>query len=358
MLSNSLIPLYALGQGQDAPMQIACAQQELGNLATQPASTNYFVQTNNSIQWRVFYDYTWKNFNAARKFNLSVKDGFKATAMDIFENTLRSLGTLLFVSSAEEANIIIVMAYAKMGHLYQGEYKDKIVIAFSGESFTYAPNLVTLSFGSSHMTEKNYLRLPLYVLRFREELSPLFKRPQELLSKHKNFCGFLVSNGHQTKGLDGVMARDRVFQSLSNYKQVISGGGHLNNIGGAISYSQTKTWFSQFKFVICYENSSHDGYMTEKVFNAYFAGAVPIYYADRSVLKDINPKAIIFAPDFESEEALIEYIKKVDQDDALYKSIWDQPLMIDPYYSYDAYQRRLQEKITEFIIPRILDKQE
>lgn len=35
--------------------------------------------------------------------------------------------------------------------------------------------------------------------------------------------------------------------------------------------------YSQYKFVICFENSKTDGYVTEKIFNVFLSGAIPIY---------------------------------------------------------------------------------
>ena len=37
------------------------------------------------------------------------------------------------------------------------------------------------------------------------------------------------------------------------------------------------TIYNKYKFVICFENSKTNGYVTEKIFNAFLAGAVPIY---------------------------------------------------------------------------------
>ena len=85
--------------------------------------------------------------------------------------------------------------------------------------------------------------------------------------------------------------------------------------------------------------------MTEKLFEAYLAGAIPIYYGDRTGLKDINPKAIIYAGDFASEADLIAYIQRVDTDDRLYASIWKEPLFVYPQVSYKAIQGMVSAKL-------------
>lgn len=35
--------------------------------------------------------------------------------------------------------------------------------------------------------------------------------------------------------------------------------------------------YSEYKFIICFENSKTDGYITEKIFNVFLSGSVPIY---------------------------------------------------------------------------------
>ena len=274
--------------------------------------------------------------------------------MDIVFDVLKDFGKVSVVQTAEEANLVIVLPHFKKGKTYQGEHQGKAVIGISGETYVFDPQIVTLSMAFNHIEHERYLRFPFYLFKFKEEISPEALRSTELLQMHSEFCGYLTSEvvlwspwGFR----EGTQLRDVLFKKLSEYKSVKSGGKNLNNIGTVVPHNKTQEWLSQFKFVICYENQSYDGYITEKVFNAYYAGAIPIYYADRSVLKDINHKAIIFAPDFENEEALIEHIIKVDNDDALYRSIWEEPLMVDPYYSYDAYQQRLREKLAKHIIP-------
>ena len=140
----------------------------------------------------------------------------------------------------------------------------------------------------------------------------------------KDFACFLVSaNADQ----DASNLRVKTFHMLSLYKKVLSGGRLLNNIGYTVPPNQTMKFLSRCKFVIAYENQTSPGYITEKVFNAYFAGAVPIYYGHPSVLSDINRKAIIYAGDFFNLTELVEYIKTVDNNNDLYCKIYNENLI-------------------------------
>jgi hypothetical protein len=174
------------------------------------------------------------------------------------------------------------------------------------------------------------------------------------------FACMLVSNGDGTTTFDrrlgngvmicdGVTARDSIFKKLSEYKLIESGGRHLNNIGDPVPYDKTNQWFSRCKFIIAYENQSYDGYITEKPFNAYYSGAIPIYYAAENTMQDINRNAVIYAKDFKSEDELVEYIKKVDNDDDLYCKIWNQNLVVNPDMDYTLFHKNLRDKIFEVI---------
>lgn len=87
--------------------------------------------------------------------------------------------------------------------------------------------------------------------------------------------------------------RERFFDKLSTYKRVDSGGKWRNNIGGLLDlqYDNKKDdmldikqkWLEGYKFNICFENSSYLGYLTEKLFDAYNAGCIPIYWGDTSL---------------------------------------------------------------------------
>ena len=133
-----------------------------------------------------------------------------------------------------------------------------------------------------------------------------------VLSKKETskFCCFVYSNK--------VKFRNKFCIRLSKYKKVDCGGGCLNNIGKKVV--NKLNFQKDYKFCIAYENSCYPGYTTEKILDAYKANCIPIYYGSKTVIKDFNPETFINAHDFENDNDLINYIKKVDTDEALYNS--------------------------------------
>lgn len=66
--------------------------------------------------------------------------------------------------------------------------------------------------------------------------------------------------------------------------------------------------YSQYDFVLAMENTISKGYVTEKILNAFLAGAIPIYYGDSLVKEIFNPDSFINITDFNSIEDCAEYI--------------------------------------------------
>lgn len=51
--------------------------------------------------------------------------------------------------------------------------------------------------------------------------------------------------------------------------------------------------YSQYKFIICFENSKTDGYVTEKIFNVFLSGSIPIYDGAPNITDYIVPGSFI-----------------------------------------------------------------
>lgn len=69
-----------------------------------------------------------------------------------------------------------------------------------------------------------------------------------------------------------------------------------------------------YKFAICYENiKDQNGYITEKIFDSFFAGCVPIYWGAKNITEHIPKECFIDKREFHSFEELYEYIKNMDE---------------------------------------------
>lgn len=192
---------------------------------------------------------------------------------------------------------------------------DCIKIFFTGENVRPDFNLCDYAIGFDYIKfADRYIRWPLYMtMEYRDDYNKALNKHKEYYNKEPKkykFCNFIYSNSLAISG------RDELFEYLSQYKLVDSGGRHKNNIGGSID---DKFLFQQqYKFSIAYENSSTPGYTTEKIIQALAAGTVPIYWGNPEILSEINSGCFINAHDFNSMDDLIARIIEVDQDDEKY----------------------------------------
>jgi hypothetical protein len=73
--------------------------------------------------------------------------------------------------------------------------------------------------------------------------------------------------------------------------------------------------YSNCKFVIAMENSIGDGYVTEKIVNAFYSGAIPIYWGSSNINELFNKNAFINVNDFKDLDECINYIINLSDDD-------------------------------------------
>lgn len=196
------------------------------------------------------------------------------------------------------------------------------------------------------VAHENYLRLPFFAVRNPEDIQKLIQRDQpadKIMNEDRKFCNFIYSN-------DNAGARKKFFEKLSKYKRVDSPGKSKNNmprLGGSL---EDKIAFQkEYKFSICFENTSYSGYTTEKIVDAMLTDSIPIYWGNPNVDRDFNANSFINYYDIEKEvkerfpkflfsipiirsvcdwiveelslNRLVERVIEVDTDDNLYESM-------------------------------------
>lgn len=225
---------------------------------------------------------------------------------------------------------------------------DCIKIMYTGENIApdfnvcdYAMAFDYIEFGD------RYLRLPLYQNRvsFPQLKTSKSYSDEELLNR--KFCSIVVSNQSFSSP-----HRERFFRLLSEYKQVDSGGMLWNNVGGCVP--DKIKFVSQYKFNIAFENSSVQGYTTEKIMEAMVADSLPIYWGNELVGRDFNPASFVNVHDFPSLEDAVQYVVDLDKDEARYLEMMRQPWVLDESV-FDWKERMLD--FIENIVRKPKDKQ-
>lgn len=70
----------------------------------------------------------------------------------------------------------------------------------------------------------------------------------------------------------------------------------------------------KYKFSICYENAKDiPGYITEKIFDSFFAGCVPVYWGANNITKHIPADCFIDRRVFDDHHSLYEYLANMPE---------------------------------------------
>ena len=203
------------------------------------------------------------------------------------------------------------------------KYQNAIKIAIYTENTMPDINLADYAIGHYHI---NYLdRYFKYSIFLWQNFSGINERGEEFfnLANRTKFCAALISNCDAKFRFDFI-------EKLSLYKKVDIGGHCRNNINRTVI--NKKQFLSKYKFSIAMENSDGDGYLSEKIIDAFKAGTIPIYYGDYMLDEFINPKTYILIKGENDIEKKIKFIKEIDEDEKLYKSILKEKPIIDKYF--------------------------
>ncbi|VVH58371.1 putative fucosyl transferase [uncultured Gammaproteobacteria bacterium] len=77
-----------------------------------------------------------------------------------------------------------------------------------------------------------------------------------------------------------------------------------------------KNTLEKYKFSICYENAKDiPGYITEKIFDCFLAGCVPIYWGANNITDHIPSNCFIDKRKFNTYEKLYQYISNMSDDE-------------------------------------------
>lgn len=192
------------------------------------------------------------------------------------------------------------------------KYNDAVKIFFSGENvspdfifFDYWVGFDDIAFSD------RYFQLPFCFWE-----SEYTKDKNVNINEKKDyFCDFIYSHDDENH------RREKVFKKLSEYKQVSSFGSFLNNSGIYVSKNNKSEIQSKCKFSLIIESCDTDGFITEKLIHALKAGTIPVFFGTNKVVKYFNNKRFINANDFSSLDEVIEEVKRIDNNDVLYKQM-------------------------------------
>lgn len=127
-----------------------------------------------------------------------------------------------------------------------------------------------------------------------------FSHPQQLYSERKKAIEFFEQFHPDDFDLYGISWENSKYARYKTYKGPIPFVGP--NAGGNIDHLR------YYKFCICYENSAMPGLITQRIFDCFRAGCVPVYWGAPNIEKYIPRNCFISYHDFNDYKKLYDYM--------------------------------------------------
>ena len=140
--------------------------------------------------------------------------------------------------------------------------------------------------------------------------------------------------------------------------------------GPAIKYKYNdhgKSWGinhqeTPFRFELSMDNTKLDGYVSEKILNAFLSGSIPIYYGTTDVFKLFNKDAFIYY-DIDDPQPALDRILYLETNRTAYAEVLAQPILADgaleEYFSLsdDVGGGRLKQRIRDMVFGHPIKKE-
>ena len=167
-------------------------------------------------------------------------------------------------------------------------------------------------------------------------------------SKKNKFASLVASH-------DAPKIRTEIFNKINKIGEVKCAGKLLHNDDTLKNeFNNNKIeYLRDFKFNICPENTISDGYITEKLFDSFKAGCIPIYSGDENIELDlINKNALLFYRRGDDNSEVLKEVERLNKDDKLFDAFQNQVKINDSMVDYlwerrEKILNRLEELINE-----------
>jgi len=83
---------------------------------------------------------------------------------------------------------------------------------------------------------------------------------------------------------------------------------------------------SKYRFVLCFENALLPGYVTEKPFDAWQLGAIPLWRGSDTA-EFLNPRALVNAANFSTLRDFVDFVRELEADDSRRVTMLSEPLL-------------------------------
>lgn len=250
-----------------------------------------------------------------------------------------------FVDNREKYDLIVVSCL-------NGAPQDQQYILICGERYYTVseahknnPNCIAIFLSSLHPDTKNlknYYYFPLFLTIGHEiyNSSPFIRNYSD--TPKTGLCAFVARGETEFRRnmFQALLAEDK-----TSTTHALGNALHNKDITLPEFWWDLSEVYKDYKFILAIENNDEDGYITEKIMNAYRASSIPIYWGTEKVKEIFNPKSFIFIKDYKKNDGSIDYescakeVVEIANDPKRYKKMQNEPIFNNDHYLshyYDA----------------------
>jgi len=268
----------------------------------------------------------------------SLEHGFVRLLLD------HALDSFQIVDSEKEADIVLTSIFPsyprirKNLHLKWPAFPQKSIgVVWENERPDYSKYKFSLSSDFDSYGGRN-CRVPLWYMQLqwpgmKPDLPPpgskawslfeplvdveslLHPRDSSTVPDRERFCCFVAKNAE----------RHRMF--AIDCLNAVAPVDLYGPISGKTARMSKYEILKDYRFNLCFENSSFPGYYTEKLLQAWVGGCVPLYFSDPWFHIDFNPRAAINRIDFATVGDFAGHVASINSSRNAMKDLYDQPLL-------------------------------
>ena len=248
--------------------------------------------------------------------------GLELNTCDITPIEICDLAIFFNIPSFQDKNFIYaiknsIKCYALINELDLIHVRNK-----RGKEHNYFIKIFT--YQNEYIDKIQYFKTN-YSFDFKKELKELNIVPY----KEKKFAVMIAGNKKLNHKLELYSERLKTIKwfekNASQFDLFGNGWNNKNNIflkyftHNFISYkgriAEKKNTLRNYKFNICYENARNiPGWITEKIFDSFFAGCVPVYWGWEGVSNYIKDSCYVDRSKFKSNKELYNFLINIDEE--------------------------------------------
>ena len=274
-------------------------------------------------------------------------DAFKKMAGSLFDDSDR-FNIIEFPGGAD----ICLMDYWESLRFPVGTFSGVIVIVDSEgygipQHLAKLKNVVYLGIPDQQLAGRA-ISVPGCSMSFfeRNDHTPLDLIKQRRVNPDARFCAYMVSKKHphreqffnriveaaQEFGVRDADALGQCYGDYPNQQNRQPTRESMNRDDEAVAL------YSNYKFVMAFENKDKPGYVTEKILNAFLAGAVPIYWGSSTAVEIFNLNSFVWVNQYPDIKGAIDRILGLTQHENQYQQMLSEPILnpgsLDRYFSW------------------------